>query len=119
MEPSNYSNLDKTWLLDLDGTLVKHNGYKDGMDILLPGVKEFIDEIPHGDTIIILTARSSEYKNMTEEFLIANEIRFHSIMYNLPVGERILINDKKPSGLLTAYAYNLDRNTGPQQSRTL
>ena len=30
------SPLPKTWILDLDGTLVKHNGYKtDGRDSLL------------------------------------------------------------------------------------
>ena len=29
------STLPKTWIFDLDGTLVKHNGYKeDGIDIL-------------------------------------------------------------------------------------
>jgi hypothetical protein len=27
-------------------------------------------------------------------------------------GPRYLINDKKPDGTLTAYAINLDRNTG-------
>ena len=32
------STLPKTWILDLDGTLVKHNGYKmDGEDSLLKG----------------------------------------------------------------------------------
>lgn len=36
------SPLPKTWILDLDGTLVKHNGYKlDGHDTLLPGAREF------------------------------------------------------------------------------
>ena len=33
------SSLKKTWLFDIDGTIVKHNGYKlDGEDTLLPGV---------------------------------------------------------------------------------
>ena len=41
------STLPKTWLFDLDGTIVKHNGYKiDGTDSLLDGAKEYIDEIP-------------------------------------------------------------------------
>ena len=34
------STLPKTWLFDIDGTLVKHNGYKEGGDVLLPGVRE-------------------------------------------------------------------------------
>lgn len=112
MDRSNYSDLTKTWLFDLDGTLVKHNGYKDGGDILLPGVLEFFSTIPENDVIIILTARSSEYKEITESFLQENSIFFDFILYDLPVGERILINDKKPSGMQTAYAYNLERDGG-------
>ena len=112
MDRSNYSDLTKTWLFDLDGTLVKHNGYKNGGDILLPGVLEFFSTISENDIIIILTARSSEYKEITESFLQENGIYFNFILYDLPVGERILVNDRKPSGMPTAYACNLDRDTG-------
>ena len=34
-------DLPKGWILDLDGTLVVHNGYKTGEDTILPGVKDF------------------------------------------------------------------------------
>ena len=112
MDRSNYSDLTKTWLFDLDGPLVKHNGHKNGGDILLSGVLEFFYTIPENDVIIILTARSSKYKDITESFLKNNGIFFDFIVYNLPVGERILINDKKPSGMQTAYAYNLERDSG-------
>lgn len=112
MDRSNYSDLSKTWIFDLDGTLVKHNGYKNGQDELLPGVKEFFNQIDDDDSIIILTARLSTYKNITEKFLNENNIRYDYIIFDLPVGERILFNDKKPDGLKTAYAYNLDRNVG-------
>ena len=41
-----FSPLEKTWILDVDGTLVKHNGYKiDGYDTLLEGVKEFFEKL--------------------------------------------------------------------------
>lgn len=51
------STLPKTWIFDLDGTLLKHNGYKlDGKDTLLDGVKEYLDELPKEDKIIILTS---------------------------------------------------------------
>ena len=44
------STLSKTWVFDLDGTLLKHNGYKiDGKDTLLPGVKEYLATIPDED----------------------------------------------------------------------
>ena len=112
MVGSNFSNLSKTWLFDLDGTLVKHNGYKYGGDELLPGVSEFFESISKDDVVVILTARSSEYAEETEKFLIDNKIYFDYIIYDLPVGERILMNDEKPSGLKTAYAYNLVRDSG-------
>ena len=38
------SALGKTWILDIDGTVCKHNGYKlDGHDTLLPGAKQFFE----------------------------------------------------------------------------
>lgn len=41
------SALGKTWLFDLDGTIVKHNGYKlDGHDTLLSGAKNFWTRCP-------------------------------------------------------------------------
>ncbi len=112
MEQSNWSNLRKTWIFDLDGTLVVHNGYKTGSDTLLPGVKEYLDKIPEDDYILILTARSSIFKIRTERFLKTNQIRYNKIIFDLPVGERIMFNDKKPDGLLTCHCFNLERNGG-------
>ena len=112
MDRSNFSNLNKTWIFDLDGTLVKHNGYKNDKEELLPGVKEFFSQIPADDVIIILTARDSKYADKTEKFLKKRGIEYDYIIYDLPVGERILFNDEKPSGLKTAYAYNLKRDNG-------
>ena len=41
------STLPKTWFFDLDGTIVKHNGYKtDGQDTLLFGAAEYLAELP-------------------------------------------------------------------------
>ena len=105
------SPLGKTWILDLGGTLVKHNGYKiDGKDTWLKGAKEFLLKIPQTDTIVLLTSRTDNEKKLTEEFLEEHGIRYNSIIYNAPYGERILVNDKKPSGLLTAIAINTDRD---------
>lgn len=105
------SPLGKTWILDIDGTIVKHNGYKiDGFDTFLPGAEDFLKAIPKDDKIIFLTSRTKEYKEVTETFLKENQIRFDMIIYGLPYGERILINDKKPSGLRTSLAFNTDRD---------
>ena len=105
------SSLNKTWIFDIDGTIVKHNGYKiDGEDTLLENALNFLKNIPKDDMIIFLTARTEEYKEMTIEFLNKNGIRYNYILFNAPYGERIIINDKKPSGLKMSYAINSERD---------
>lgn len=105
------STLPKTWIFDLDGTLLKHNGYKiDGLDTVLNGVKEYLDNIPAEDRILILTSRTSEYEQKTLDFLEKQMIRYDEILFNMPVGERIVVNDRKPSGLDMAVAVNVDRD---------
>ena len=106
------SPLAHTWILDLDGTIVKHNGYKiDGRDSFLDGAEEFLKSIPIEDMIIFITSRTDEYKDVTLEFLKENGIRYDYIIFNAPYGERILMNDNKPSGLKTGIVLNLDRNS--------
>ncbi|MCI8529298.1 MAG: hypothetical protein HFH82_09135 [Lachnospiraceae bacterium] len=105
------STLSKTWIFDLDGTIVEHNGYKSrGEDLLLDGVKEYLDNIPLEDKIIILTSRQEAYRAQTLEFLEKNKIRYDEILFQMPMGERIVVNDRKPSGLDMAIAINLDRD---------
>lgn len=106
------SSLKKTWIFDFDGTLVEHNGYKTGDDHLLPGVKDFLRKIPEDDYILILTAREKEAAQKTEEFLKRNDVRYNKILYEMPMGERILFNDSKPSGLKMSYSVELHRNEG-------
>ena len=43
-------------------------------------------------------------------FLEENAVRYDMILFNMPMGERIVVNDRKPSGLETAVAVNLDRD---------
>jgi len=105
------SSLPKTWLIDVDGTIVEHNGYKTkGKDVLLKGVREFFANIAKEDKIILLTARDKSEIPALKSFLTLQNLRFDSIIANLPFGERILINDIKPSGLKTAHAINKPRN---------
>ncbi len=117
MEPINLklSVLAHTWILDFDGTLVVHNGYKTGEDIFLDGALEFLHSIPKDDLVIILTAREIAAKEITEAFLKRNNIRYDHILFEVPMGERILFNDIKPSGLNCAYAINPERNEGLQK----
>lgn len=105
------STLAKTWIFDLDGTIVKHNGYKtDGRDSLLPGAKEYLKKLPPEDKIIFLTSREEKYRETTVRFLSDNGIRYDGILFDMPVGERIVVNDKKPSGIEMAVALNTDRD---------
>lgn len=107
------SSLGHTWILDLDGTIVKHNGYKtDGTDSLLSGARDFIDSLPTEDYIIILTSRKEKYRNMTELFLQENHIRYDVLIFDIPYGERIVLNDSKPGGLKTSIAVNMERDKG-------
>ena len=113
LEPKklNISPMPKTWILDLDGTILVHDGpYINGRDEFLPGAREFLESIPRRDMIIFLTARSDYEKEHTLRFLKENNVRYDHIIFNAGQGERILINDMKPDGLVTAYAVNTQRN---------
>ena len=105
------SALGHTWILDLDGTIVKHNGYLiDGEDTFLPGAEAFLKGIPSQDMVIFVTSRKEEYRGFTEDFLIRHGIRYNHIIFEAPYGERILVNDAKPSGLKMAISINVSRN---------
>ncbi|BBF23563.1 hypothetical protein [Sutterella megalosphaeroides] len=105
------SALPKTWIFDVDGTIVIHNGHlsPEG-DRLLPGVQEFFQTIPKHDLIVLITAREDKHKESLIKFLSEKQIRFDHLISGAPTGERILVNDSKPSGLLTAFAINKERD---------
>lgn len=107
------SSLNHTWLIDIDGTIVVHNGYlADGEDTPLENSCAFLRELPKDDFIILLTSRQESAREKTETFLKKNNIQYNKIIFGLPVGERVLINDNKPSGLCMAHAVSLSRNEG-------
>lgn len=106
------SALPKTWLIDLDGTILVHNGHLRGIETLLPGVRELWAKFAPEDEIILLTARDAQFEAATRRFLDECGLRYDRILFGLPAGERILINDRKPSGLHTAIAVNVTRDEG-------
>jgi ribonucleotide monophosphatase NagD (HAD superfamily) len=113
------SQLAHTWILDVDGTLCVHNGYKHGGDTILDGVKEFFAQIPSEDMIILLTSRTAEEERNLVAFMQQHGLRYDHIIFNAPMGERILINDAKPSGLKTAYALNKQRDASLEVQLTI
>lgn len=110
--PDLMPGMRRTWLLDLDGTVVKHNGHLQGGDELLPGVLPLWAAMGPEDVIVILTARPSTHRAVTEDFLRRQGLRFDQLIMDLPHGERLLFNDRKPDGSATAHAFNLARDGG-------
>jgi hypothetical protein len=106
------SALAHTWLIDLDGTVFKHNSHLDGADQLLPGVREFWAALPAGDIVVLMSAREERYRAQTLASMAAAGLRYDHALFDLPHGERILLNDTKPRGLQTAVAVNLARDAG-------
>lgn len=107
------SSLPHTWLIDIDGTIAVHNGYlMNDEDMPLENSCAFLRSLPEGDFILLLTSRPESTRSLTEIFLKKNHIRYDGIVFGLPVGERILINDDKPSGLRMSYAIALPRDEG-------
>ena len=107
----NLSPLPKTWFIDIDGTILKHNGYKiDGYDTLLDGVNDFFKQLSENDKVILVTSRKKDQLQALKDFLANNNIKYDYILTNMPMGERILINDDKPSGLKCAYAISKKRD---------
>jgi len=125
-------SLNKTWFIDIDGTIVKtRNNEQLDEAISSMGNKsylseepikkslDFIQSIPISDTIVLTTARDSRHEDHTLQMLNHFKIRYDKILFDLRSGARILINDIKPIGiagnsepLKTAYAINVERNKG-------
>ena len=105
------SPLAHTWVIDVDGTICMHNGYKSGEDKILPGVREFFSQIPPEDYILILTSRKSSARRRLVRFMRNHGLRYDKIVFDMPMGERILINDDKPSGLNSSIAIRKKRDT--------
>ncbi len=107
----------KLYLFDLDGVITEAGGPygKKPWDIVKPleGVKEKLKSIKEsGGTVYIITARPKSISKQTEEMLNNNGITYDKIIYDLPVGPRILINDYASSNPYpTAQAINSKRNT--------
>lgn len=105
---------NKTWIFDIDGVVFPHNGYLHLSDTewerALPGFREFFERIDGDDFIIFVTSRSVEYADLTYRSLLKNGIRHDLVIFGLPTGARILINDRKPDGKITAFSFNLERD---------
>ena len=125
-------SLNKTWFIDIDGTIVKHL-CNDSIDTAIEKKGEeshlietpikqsvnFLNSIPPTDTIVLTTARDSKHRDHTLKMLRHHNIKYDKILFDLRSGPRYLINDTKPAGVVgnkepmqTAFAINVERDKG-------
>ena len=108
----------KTIFCDIDGTLVHHTGdilrnVREPSGVLSNVVETIRDWDRRNYTIILTTGRKESTRAQTEKQLADAGIVYHTLLMNLPNGDRVLINDKKEGGKRnTAYAVNVVRNSG-------
>jgi len=127
-----FENLNKTWFVDIDGTLLIHKSNEE-LDKMIKdeGLKSylhetpiinavsFINNLPKKDRVILTTARENRHLDHTIRVLRHFNIRYDKIIDELGAGPRIVVNDIKPAGtagneenLDTAYAINVNRDQG-------
>lgn len=111
-------NQPKTIFCDIDGTLLNHCGdivenYSNEL-IALTGVQKNIKQWEKLNyKIILVTGRKECLRQITENQLKNNGIIYDQLIMGLNNGPRVLINDKKESGIENmAYAINIVRNKG-------
>jgi uncharacterized HAD superfamily protein len=110
--------MKKTLFIDIDGTLVRHKGNLSNVYLeepeLLPGVIDKLNKWnADGHKIILTTGRPESMRKITNEQLEKFGIFYDQLIMGLTRGERIVINDKKPSlDITTASAIQVNRNEG-------
>ena len=108
----------KTVFLDIDGTLVKHeNPSKTSlpshkMEVLDGTIEKLLEWNKKGYTIILTTGRRESNREVTVKQLQESGIFYDHLIMGIGRGPRVVINDIKPDGMITAYSVNVIRNEG-------
>ncbi len=111
-------NSIQTLILDIDGTLIRHNGNLHTQATqpveVLPGVLDRLREWEKkGYNIILLTGRPESLRELTEQQMLEAGIYYKQLVMGVGGGPRCLINDLKPdSDIPTATAICVRRNQG-------
>ena len=113
-----YTTQYSTLFVDLDGTLVFNSaqyttprwGESDGIQANIDVVNHLYDS---GKVhVVITTARKESYRDATYAQLDRLGVQFHSVVFDLPHGKRIVVNDYAPSNpFKSAEAINIKRNS--------
>lgn len=108
----------KSFFIDIDGSLCLHENPETRVDpnhdlILLPGAVEKLWQWHcAGHRIILTTGREEALREATVAQLHRAGLVYDQLVMGLTRGVRILINDRKPDGSITARAYSIKRNEG-------
>lgn len=110
----------KTYLIDIDGTIFEHAydlvEMTCGPMFLLDGVLDkLIEWRKLGHYIVLTTARPEGIRAVTERQLHNHGVFYDQLVMGLTNGPRVLINDEKPDGTITANAVCIKRNSGLRQ----
>ena len=110
----------KTFIFDIDGTLVKHLGSLEAITFegpeILPGVRKKLDEIYHnGGYILLITARPPSMENLTRQQLEKLGIIYNTLVMGVTHGCRYLVNDTKSDMNTTAVGITVERNKGLEE----
>lgn len=101
--------------IDLDGCIVIHNYEADTVPdiIIASSLEKLICWRKNNYYIILTTGRPKRHVKKILK-LLKNEYGFcfDSVITDLPVGKRILINDMSSSGEIRAYSFAPERNSG-------
>ena len=108
----------KTIICDIDGTLVKHQppwkntSSSQKLELLTGTIEKFSEWDAKGYNIILMTGRKESLRCNTEKQLSDIGIFYDQLIMGVGGGPRIIINDNKPDGRETAFAFSLKRNHG-------
>ena len=106
-----------TLFIDIDGSLLRHEistlccdtGH---VPTVLPGtINKLMGWKSKGYKIILTTGRQAS-REATEAQLKMLGIPYDQLITDVGSGVRVLINDKKPDGTITAIAFSPDRDQG-------
>jgi len=107
----------KTIFIDIDGTILKHGKNLNNMctakpEILDGVIEKFLEWRRKEYYIVITTARVEGLRQVTQKQLTDVGLFYDQLVMGLPNGPRVLINDKKPEGIVSAVAYSIERDGG-------
>lgn len=112
----------KTFFIDIDGVIIEQGTRWD--DGNMPGEYDCFEVAGSAETvnrwkadgnrIVLTTARAEPLRARTECQLEQIGVHYDLLIMGLPNGQRILINDRKPTEkeIPTAIAINVDRDVG-------